>query len=218
MKTQEELMIIVANNITTYRKKLGLTQLQLAELISYSDKAVSKWERAEALPDVFVLSQIAEVFKITVNDLLTKVDDKKLEKIENNIIEEKRFTNRNRIIITILSALLVWFISTIIFVLLQVIPNSFPSWLTFIYAIPASAIVLLVFAKIWGERWMRFFIVSLLTWGIAISIQISLTVLINEPNAHLFYFIALAFQILTVFWYMARRRNNNGHTKKSFIN
>ena len=206
MKTQEELTIIVANNITTYRKKLGLTQLQLAELISYSDKAVSKWERAEALPDVFVLSQIAEVFKITVNDLLTKVDDKKLEKIENNIIEEKRFTNRNRIIITILSALLVWFISTIIFVLLQVIPNSFPSWLTFIYAIPASAIVLLVFAKIWGERWMRFFIVSLLTWGIAISIQISLTVLISEPNAHLFYFIALAFQILTVFWYMARRK------------
>ena len=203
MKTQEELMIIVANNITTYRKKLGLTQLQLAELISYSDKAVSKWERAEALPDVFVLSQIAEVFKITVNDLLTKVDDKK---IENNIIEEKRFTNRNRIIITILSALLVWFISTIVFVLLQVIPNSFPSWLTFIYAIPASAIVLLVFAKIWGERWMRFFIVSLLTWGIAISIQISLTVLISEPNAHLFYFIALAFQILTVFWYMARRK------------
>ena len=206
MKTQEELTIIVANNITTYRKKLGLTQLQLAELISYSDKAVSKWERAEALPDVFVLSQIAEVFKITVNDLLTKVDDKKLEKIENNIIEEKRFTNRNRIIITILSALLVWFISTIVFVLLQVIPNSFPSWLTFIYAIPASAIVLLVFAKIWGERWMRFFIVSLLTWGIAISIQISLTVLISEPNAHLFYFIALAFQILTVFWYMARRK------------
>ena len=203
MKTQEELMIIVANNITTYRKKLGLTQLQLAELISYSDKAVSKWERAEALPDVFVLSQIAEVFKITVNDLLTKVDDKK---IENNIIEEKRFTNRNRIIITILSALLVWFISTIVFVLLQVIPNSFPSWLTFIYAIPASAIVLLVFAKIWGERWMRFFIVSLLTWGIAISIKISLTVLISEPNAHLFYFIALAFQILTVFWYMARRK------------
>lgn len=203
MKTQEELMIIVANNITTYRKKLGLTQLQLAELISYSDKAVSKWERAEALPDVFVLSQIAEVFKITVNDLLTKVDDKK---IENNIIEEKRFTNRNRIIITILSALLVWFISTIVFVLLQVIPNSFPSWLTFIYAIPASAIVLLVFAKIWGERWMRFFIVSLLTWGITISIQISLTVLISEPNAHLFYFIALAFQILTVFWYMARRK------------
>lgn len=203
MKTQEELTIIVANNITTYRKKLGLTQLQLAELISYSDKAVSKWERAEAFPDVFVLSQIAEVFKITVNDLLTKVDDKK---IENNIIEEKRFTNRNRIIITILSALLVWFISTIVFVLLQVIPNSFPSWLTFIYAIPASAIVLLVFAKIWGERWMRFFIVSLLTWGIAISIQISLTVLISEPNAHLFYFIALAFQILTVFWYMARRK------------
>ena len=191
MKTQEELTIIVANNITTYRKKLGLTQLQLAELISYSDKAVSKWERAEAFPDVFVLSQIAEV------------DDKK---IENNIIEEKRFTNRNRIIITILSALLVWFISTIVFVLLQVIPNSFPSWLTFIYAIPASAIVLLVFAKIWGERWMRFFIVSLLTWGIAISIQISLTVLISEPNAHLFYFIALAFQILTVFWYMARRK------------
>lgn len=206
MKTQEELTIIVANNITTYRKKLGLTQLQLAELISYSDKAVSKWERAEALPDVFVLSQIADVFKITVNDLLTKVDEKKLENLEQDIIEEKKFTNRNRTIVTILSASLAWFLAIIVFVFLQVIPNNFPSWLLFIYAIPVSTIVLLVFSKIWGKRWMRFYIVSLLTWGIALSIQISLTVLLNEANAYMFYFIAAGFQILTIFWYLAKRK------------
>ena len=50
-KNQQELL---AKNLAYYRKASGLTQLELAEKFNYSDKSVSKWERGEGFPDVFV--------------------------------------------------------------------------------------------------------------------------------------------------------------------
>ena len=68
---QEEFNKTVADNLILYRKNSGLTQLALAEKLNYSDKAVSKWERGENLPDVYVLKQIADLYGVTVNDLIT---------------------------------------------------------------------------------------------------------------------------------------------------
>ena len=47
----------IAVNIAECRKRLNLTQAQLAEKLNYSDKAVSKWERAEAVPDIYIFSE-----------------------------------------------------------------------------------------------------------------------------------------------------------------
>ena len=66
----DEIKINVANNIARYRKKLNMTQLQLAEKLNYSDKAVSKWERAEALPDIYVMHELAVMFGITLDELI----------------------------------------------------------------------------------------------------------------------------------------------------
>ena len=66
----EKLKVQLGANIAAYRKNLGLTQAGLAEKLNYSDKAVSKWERGESLPDVLTLVQLADLFEITVNDLL----------------------------------------------------------------------------------------------------------------------------------------------------
>ena len=54
----------LANNIASHRKALKLTQAELAQKLNYSDKAVSKWERGEAVPDLVVLKQIADFFGI----------------------------------------------------------------------------------------------------------------------------------------------------------
>ena len=62
----------IGANIAAYRKRDGLTQASLAEKLNYSDKAVSKWERGESVPDVLTLMQLAELFGITVNELLAK--------------------------------------------------------------------------------------------------------------------------------------------------
>ncbi|MCQ2400236.1 MAG: helix-turn-helix domain-containing protein, partial [Clostridia bacterium] len=73
----------LAKNLIKYRKALGLTQLELAEKLSYTDKAVSKWERAEAAPDVFVLKSLADLYGITVDKLLTE-DPQKPPKTAKN--------------------------------------------------------------------------------------------------------------------------------------
>ena len=46
----------IADNIAYYRKKMALTQLELAEKLNYSDKSISKWERAEGVPDILAKS------------------------------------------------------------------------------------------------------------------------------------------------------------------
>ena len=60
---------IIANNIIELRKSKKWTQIELAEKLNYSDKAISKWERAESLPDVTVLQQIAALFSVSVDYL-----------------------------------------------------------------------------------------------------------------------------------------------------
>ena len=205
MKTQEELTSIVAKNLITHRKRCGLTQLQLAERISYSDKAISKWERGESLPDIFVLSQIAEIFDITVNDLID--DNNSSNKFELETIKKTKVINRNRTVIGLLSYILAWFVFTIAFVLFEMIGVKFENWLLFIYAVPTSAIVLLVFAKMWGVRWMRAIIISILNWGLSLSTHLSIVALTNIPNSYLLYLISASFQVLILFWYL-RRKNN----------
>ena len=87
----------------------------------------------------------------------------------------------------------------------MILPNQTHSWLTFIYALPITFIVLTVFAKLWGRRWMRFITISALTWTIALSIH--LTILIINPlnNLYLFYIIAAVFEVLIIFWYLRRK-------------
>ena len=66
----EKLKLQLGANIVAYRKQYRLTQAALAEKLNYSDKAVSKWERGESMPDVMTLVQLAEIFEVTVDDLL----------------------------------------------------------------------------------------------------------------------------------------------------
>lgn len=185
---------IVANNISYYRKKMGLTQLQLAEKINYSDKAISKWERAESLPEVYVLNQLATFFGVTLNDFLT-VGRKPREPL----------AVKTRILISILSAGIVWLVATIIFVLINLISSNigYDTWLLFIYAIPLSSIVLLVFSLIWGNNRLSFAFVTSLSVGLTLSIYLSLF----KIYPHIWYlFISLVpIEILAMFWFIFRK-------------
>ena len=70
MQTDEAtLRKTVAKNIAAYRKAHHDTQLDLATKLNYSDKSVSKWERGESLPDVYILSQIADLYGVSVSAL-----------------------------------------------------------------------------------------------------------------------------------------------------
>lgn len=76
--------------IAERRKNAGLTQMQLAEKLNITDRAVSKWERGKAMPDSSIMLELCGVLKITVNDLLTGevvTMDNYNKEMEKNLLE-----------------------------------------------------------------------------------------------------------------------------------
>lgn len=189
----------ISQNLTKYRKLAGITQLELAQMLNYSDKAISKWERGESLPDISVLMQIADIFQITLNELCyeTKTPETQIK---------PKSTNSKHIYITILSTGLVWLVATVVFaMLLAFAPNLSRRWLAFIFAIPVSGIVLVVFNTMWGKRIFNAIFVSIIIWGILLSICLTA----NMENVNWLYIIAIPLEILTIIWYCFKNQIKN---------
>ena len=186
----ENLKELIGKNIAEYRKLSNISQIALAEKLNYSDKAVSKWERGESLPDIIVLKQIADIFGVTVNDLLGYKDAKKKKLDIKKIVQNKK-------LLLSLSVGLVWLVATVIFVFLQLfdVLTSY-NWLFFVYAISASAIVSMIFFIRWKKPIALTIAESVLIWSIAISICLS----IQYPRIWLLLIIVLPLQILTILW------------------
>lgn len=193
MAKEVDLTKILADNLIVYRKAAGMTQLQIAEKFNYSDKAVSKWERGESAPDIFILKSLADFYGIQLSDFF--VEKKKTPRASNW---------KKRIVITALSFVLVWFVAAIIFVFGEMFGLVGPLWLTWIFATVPASIVLIVFSAIWGTRLSNMFSVSLLTWSVATSIFVPLQVFDAAKNTYLIFIIAGIFQIMVGLWYLLK--------------
>ncbi|MBQ9080077.1 MAG: helix-turn-helix transcriptional regulator [Clostridia bacterium] len=196
---ENELKQNIARNITALRKQHNMTQAELAEHLSYSDKSISKWERGDGLPDVFVLTKIAELFGVTVNDIIGS---------EPAHVEPAPLPDTarpRRFLITALSTGLVWFVATLVFFLLNVfLPGSNWLWISFIYALPVSAIVLVVFTHLWWGNVQRCLSVSLLVWMLTLSVYLTAVFANDVQNMALIYVAAGVFQVLVILWYVYR--------------
>lgn len=192
METSIELNKIVANNIIEYRKMLGLTQADLAEKLNFSDKSISKWERGEAIPDLEVLLKLCDIFGITLNDIVSTQKKRPIQ---------KWFQKWKRLIISLMSAGLVWLIATIVFVTLELASPETPMiWMSFIYAIPVSALVLFIFSCIWDRPIVRMLLLSVFVWTTMVSICIPF-----GKSIWLLLCIAVPLQILIILWYILIR-------------
>ena len=199
----ESLKYQIGANISAYRKREGWTQAGLAERLNYSDKAVSKWERGESVPDVLILANMAELFGITVNELLIDPNalPEKTGAVQNamgHVVEKTLKRKANKNIILGLSSVLVWFVAMLIFVVLDTmgIPNS---WLAFLFAIPADAIVMLCLRSAWHDfRWNRA-LVSVIMWGTLFSLFMSL-LLIWNINVWRVFLLGIPGQAAILLW------------------
>lgn len=192
----EELKQTIAKNLVIYRKQAHLTQQQLADKLNYSDKAVSKWERGEGVPDVLVLKTIADMYGITVNDFLVEHTDKP-KKLRLKDFWAKRW------LITLLSDGLVFLVATVFTVIWAIIvpqQGVIVAKYAFITAIPVALIVTLVFACIWGKLWMRCVVVSALIWTLCLLLHLVITIFASY--AWLIYLIGAALQVLVILWYI----------------
>ena len=152
----------VAKNIVRLRQASGMTQAELAAKLNYSDKAVSKWERGESLPDVAVLSKIADLFQVSL-DWLVRGEVMSAEPAV------KQQSKLNRVLVTVMSVVLVWLVASLVFMVIHLITGgNVVNVLVFVYAVPVSLIVWLVFNSIWFNQRTNYYIISLLMWsGIA---------------------------------------------------
>ena len=98
--------------IAERRKEQNLTQLQLAEKLGITDRAVSKWENGKAMPDSSIMLELCKALKISVNDLLsgeivTMNQNEKQEQILLEIVKEKEKTDKNLLKLEIFLGVLV---------------------------------------------------------------------------------------------------------------
>ena len=200
----EKLKLQIGSNIASYRKRAGLTQAGLAEKLNYSDKAVSKWERGESMPDVTTLVQLAEQFDITVNELVVDPDalpgnPGTLEKAMTQVSEKALKRKADKGIILSLSTTLVWFVALFFFVVISSFDIPY-SWLAFFYAIPANAIVLLSLRSAWHDfRWNKA-LISCIVWGSLMSLHASLWVFLGV-NVWKLYLLGFPGQVAIFLWF-----------------
>ena len=202
----EKLKLQIGANIALYRKQAGLTQANLAEKLNYSDKAVSKWERGESVPDVLTLALLAEQFDISVNDFLVDPNalpgnPTSLEAAMTKVSEKALKRKANKNIIQMLSSLLVWFVALFFYVILSSFELTDPySYVLFPYAIPITAIVLLSLRSAWRDfRWNKA-LISIIVWGFLFSFHVTFHMIWNIHVWKL-YLLGIPGQIAILLWF-----------------
>ncbi len=165
----EDLRQVIGKNIVLLRTNAHLTQAEFASQLNYTDKAVSKWERGDSVPDIAVLKQIADCFGVTVDYLLHVHEEN--ERVV--LAEEVKNKQRNHLLISLIAVFGVWFLAVFAF---SIAYAAFQRhlWQAFVAAVPVSLIVALVFNSIWGKRWANYLIISLLIWTMLLALYLFL--------------------------------------------
>ena len=179
----------IGKNIALYRKAHRDTQAVLGQKLNYTDKAVSKWERGESMPDIYVLSRIAELYGITVGNLIGESKP------------EIQASPYMRLFIFLFSAALTFVIGTVLIVAFEIFNVPFNTWLFLLYSSTITALLAVVFSSMWWNLW-----VQLSAWSALIWLG-GLTVLLTVPGivAAKSLLICGALQIAVLFWILYRR-------------
>ncbi len=183
---------ILPQNLTKLRTESKMTQIEVAEKLNYTDKSVSKWERGEAIPPIDVLKDLADLYGVSIDFLVTNTDDVSYDKKYTS-----RTNNRNKIIIMLLAVSLVWIVATVMFTY-GIIFADLVLWPLFVAAVPVTTVVLLIFNGIWGKRKFIFILVSVLIWSVLATIF--LTFLTFNYNLWAIFIIGVPLQIATILW------------------
>ena len=203
MENVNEINQKIARNLVAYRKMAKMTQAELAEKINYSDKSVSKWESGNGVPDVYTLLQIARIYGITLNELVGEEVP-----VQENVPPKKRGL---RIMIMLLSSGIVWLVATCLFVLIQNFAPQLVGWMSFVYAIPANAIVLIVLSGSWKFRTVNLASVSILIWTALVCVFLSVRLIARHngwdyEGAWTVFLLGIPLQILEFLWTFFRLR------------
>lgn len=211
---QDELKLKIGGNITLLRKRLGMTQAELAARLSYSDKAVSKWERGESVPDVLTLANIAQEFGVTVNDLVYGPENlpvipeapepeepprqETVTTVIRDVINDR--VRHNRKVIQGLVSILVWIVVLAIYVLMDSFQLRY-TWIVFLIGVPANAITLLSMRCAWRMYGWNLALISVIMWGCLVCLHV-ITAIFSGVNIWRIYLMGALGQAAICLWFM----------------
>ena len=158
----ENLNFIIGKNLQILRKKNKLTQIELAEKLNYSDKAISKWERGEGMPDLYVVNRLCALFGVKADYILTEHSDQD-KKIDIRPLKHTRRAIAN------IAFIATWTVALLLFIIFAIATKRY-IWQIFIYAIPVVSIVTTVFSFIWEKGKGALLTISGIIWGILLTI------------------------------------------------
>lgn len=192
MENTNEINKKIAKNLSYYRKSANLTQAELAEKINYSDKSVSKWESGNGAPDIYILMQLADLFGVSLNDLVAGDTPEKPKKKSGGL----------HLLIMLLSSGIVWLVATFFFVTMVLLKPNGSWWLAFLYGVLANAILLVVYASIWHYRFLNFLSTSVLIWISLTCLYLTINAVSLEEYSALWcvFLLGIPLQVLEVLW------------------
>ena len=180
----KELNFIIAENITRLRAARQMTQLELATMLSYSDKSVSKWERGESIPDAYVLKKLSEIFNVSIDFIFSEHSDEEFKKKPI-----RKYKHDRRTISTIIICG-VWTLALAVFVIMNYI--GIIEWLIFAFTVPITFVLLIILNSLWGNKRHNIFLISGLVW----SVLLCLYLLFFEHNIWLILLIGIPAQLI----------------------
>ena len=190
MQENKDIKQIIAKNLANLRKNKKITQTELAEKFGYSDKAISKWENGDTLPDIQTLYQLCEFYNVTLDFLVSEQSfDEKIKYI--NHLNKRVIINNS--LIELLYCSFVWILAVIIYVYLYTF-SEINYWQIFMWALPATAIVMLLFTKVWKQKLYTFIVRSLFFWTLVTACYVQFI----EYNIWPLFFLMIPIQVALI--------------------
>ena len=177
----EDLKYITASNIINLRTKAGMTQSELAAKLSYSDKSVSKWERAEAVPDAYVLKNMSGIFGVTVDYLLSPHDQWEAPK-KKTLLSSYQSDVVISIALTGIGTL-----GLLLYVIFWLMGNPQP--IIFIYTTLVSLIALLVLQSVFKHGRHNYLIIAFLVFAVIAALYFTFLFFFQQNFWQLFLLV-----------------------------
>ena len=184
----KELRYIVGENLYKLRKSKGLTQLQISKELNYSDKAISRWERGDAMPDLESLNKISIFYNVPL-DYMVK-EHESIDEITELNNQQAKMEQSKRISIALLWVSVIWILVAVIYAYCEMFLNI-SLWQVFVWGVPFSVFIFSVFNRRWNMIKQKYILHSIFLWTLLLSIYLQ----IMSYNVWLIFIIGVPIQI-----------------------
>ncbi len=186
---------IVAQNLSYYRKQAGLSQLELADKLKYSNKNISKWENGETTPNVFTLKKLAELYNVTIDDLVNKHNPLDEQLAQQNYKQRQKRKRLFQYGMLLLANAILFSVACIIILALSLSGvTCFNKWLLLLFIQPLDCLSVFIFIRCIYKR-IDPVSLSLFGWFIVLSLYLSLLYI---AQIEMIFIIGAAYQFLVI--------------------